>query len=157
MSNTLSLKIPSFDTPMNLPTDRINEGVLLAYNHGQCHALALALHELTGLPLRLEVSRDILAFLRLTPEKLLNLDVVPVYALARYWNHALVELGPDRYLDVSGVHTNRQAALTTRFIVPATQDQILALHRVYRAADAPNLEVARHFAPLVLREYEIDY
>jgi hypothetical protein len=157
MSRTLSLKIPGFDTPMNLPADRINEGVLLAFNHGQCHALALALHELTGLPLRLEVSRDILALLRLTPEKLLDLTSVPNYAIARYWSHALVLLGPDQYLDVSGVSSRPHSPLTTHFIVPTTPDQILALSRVYRSGDAPNLEVARHFAPLVLREYEINY
>lgn len=116
------------------PADGLTEEADRAFSNGQCHALALALHDLTGLPLAgLEWDDD--------------------YADVPIPNHVFVfDPATGDALDVGGWNAAGRWNGGYTDLRPMTREEVVELYErgLYLT---PNLDAAAAFAPLVLDEY----
>lgn len=97
--------------------------VIRLFHNGQCHALAIALHELLGgeIVIRIDGRGEV--------------------------DHFLLRLPDGRYLDVMGLHETATDAFAPDMVV-CDPDYALLRYRklgLYK----PNMVFARHFAPII--------
>jgi len=158
--------------PRVLTPGLLDEEAQRAFSEGQCHALAIAIAELTSLPLVALMYYDYNKEDEFGPlEEILEKSptgTLPMDIFADSWYHAAVKLGRDRLLDVFGLRSQeemintylddadvaRNADEPTYYhIVPTSAKQLATVHAagppgVYGVR--PNLHAARVFAPTAL-------
>lgn len=135
-----------------------------AFTYGQCHALAIALAERLQCPLRVVVAAPAalakasrpLALPSPLPSTVLDVEL-PDSVVARYWDHAVVEVGPDRYLDVRGIRSKKDLLHLngyepTNLLVLTSPRQLRALSK-HRSGVTPNVSAARLFVDAVIDAY----
>lgn len=162
MTSTYRVQLPRTTTLTNytLPAGTINSKVIFAYTHGQCHALAIALHEIGHFELCLSVSARIQKTLGLSVEDTLDEELDDAVA-AKHWDHAMVRLGDNLYLDIRGLLTENEALygdapegayhLVDYLVAPTSPRQLLALAK--NSGVRPNMDAARHYARLVVKKH----
>jgi hypothetical protein len=163
MTATYRVQLPHTTTLTNytLPAGVINSKVIFAYTHGQCHAMAIALHEIVHFELCLSVSTRIQKTLGLSPEEIIAKGELDDLVVERHWDHAMVKLGDDLYLDIRGLLTKNEALygdspegafhLVDYLIVPTSPRQLRTLAK--SAGIRPNMEAAKHYANLVVKKH----
>lgn len=163
---------------VNLPGARrvrLTPGVLdtaaiTAFTNGQCHAMAIALSRRLGRPPALLLSHQSPSPRVSWREMVTNGHVTSSVAAAR-WDHAVVRLAPDRFLDATGVRTlselrhmfyvdgdvrctSSPCASEPRAIVVSTSpEQLRELSRFRRGGLTPNVAAAELFVDAVLANY----
>lgn len=122
------VKVEVFEQQAMLVTPGVIDAAAhAAFSSGQCHALAVALHDQTGWPLRAIEDDDT--------------DIVHVY----------VETPDGAALDIAGVHRNRDEYVSAwgSYDEPIDREQLLDLVDSGGWRE-PNLEAAASFVPTVL-------
>lgn len=126
------------------PEDGVTSDAVDVFTRGQCHALALALHEIVPESELCGVGQDYDTWEdESTPQ------------------HVLVRLPDGRYLDVEGAHPERIVTDTWFERVGDGEIQPLDRERALGAFDGrywdPDLDAGRAFAPAVLAEYAPEF
>lgn len=106
----------------------IDKAAQIYFTHGQCHALALALHEATGWPLVIEFTQ---------------------LRQGRDIRHALVQMPSGKLVDINTAFygKTRVGLLTNR---ATTTEQHFARLIKQGVFPAPNMELARSMVPAIL-------
>jgi hypothetical protein len=136
------------------------------FMNGQCHALAMALCERYGYPMYLlawgneGIERALLdsaGNLKKRPGRIKDED------LYSQWEHCVVKIGRDKYLDATGVHSWEglfsgwypKGPENVYYLVPTTPEQMNRIYETYTTEFSflPNVEVAREFVQAVIDEY----
>jgi hypothetical protein len=149
---------PSGSHIQTIPANSLGPEVKEAFSRGQCHSLALALHEMLDVPLCLVVAAKVKETLHMSVAEIQELEELPDEVAAFGWNHALVRIDSDRYLDIQGIHAhegvlNDYLDPENYFIAPTTARQLDAFAMQYGTAVWPDMKAGRHYAELVVRAY----
>jgi hypothetical protein len=147
--------VPDDTYPWGVTPGVIDEDAISLYTNSQCHALAIALNQSHGYPIRLiAMGNDVTEKHLLTKNGVAHAGPkpMPTEDLINNWIHAVVMIGHDAFLDITGVQTDEELFSDWYSFMESDEDfEYLAFvsstpEQIRASLDIPKKELAKQVA-----------